>query len=539
MPNSGQTAPHQAQRPRDYRLLLHSLEQASFDEEGRDFVDGSFAGQPFWAGFEDQDVLRLASITRQHGLIEKSLAIYSWLIEKRPSCQKGWSEHLEMLYHLGRNGEVVALLARAARHLPPEELIELKSLVNGLSPGESVQESATSALDPFVEMRRAEEDTVLFMRLFRGREDAFARQWADRDQGRQGYVPVTRPLGADDIRAHLQGRKTFGIYLLTTEAEVFTGVIDVDLVAALRPKEARKKARDTIRREAIYLYRRISERAAAAGLACICEMSGGKGYHFWFPAAGPVPAVTMKKALESISRGLVDDVSVFSLEVFPKQHKLSGKGFGNLVKLPLGVHRATGKRSRFIPLQSATMRDQIAFLRTIEVPAAEPFQRLAASRKAEVIIHPRHEQWAQKFPELATLSTRCAMLGQIVSLARSAKALSLAEEKVLIGVLAHLPRGRLLLHHLCATLPEYNRPLLDYKISRVRGTVLGCKRIHRLLDDHVAELPCVFSGSGYPHPLRHFTGQDGSPQPVAEKAATLQDALLSLKTAIEQIQRFL
>ena len=80
-------------------------------------------------------------------------------------------------------------------------------------------------------------------------------------------------------------------------------------------------------------------------------------------------------------------------------------------------------------------------------------------------------------------------------------------------------------------------PLLDFRLSRVRGSVLGCKRIHQLLDQP-GELPCVFTGSGYPHPLRHLpeAAETAAPQ---EKVQSLKDALLVLKTAIVLVERFL
>ena len=110
-------------------------------------------------------------------------------------------------------------------------------------------------------------------------------------------------------------------------------------------------------------------------------------------------------------------------------------------------------------------------------------------------------------------------------------------EKVLLGTIGHLERGRLLLHGLLARQPEYNRPLLDFRLSRIRGSVLGCKRIHQLLDQP-GELPCVFTGSGYPHPLRHLPDQADATAPQ-ENVQRLTDALLALNTAIVLVERFL
>ena len=107
-----------------------------------------------------------------------------------------------------------------------------------------------------------------------------------------------------------------------------------------------------------------------------------------------------------------------------------------------------------------------------------------------------------------------------------------------MGVISHLPRGNLLLHHLISRTPEYNRPLLDFRISKVRGTVLGCKRIHSLLDQAGGDLPCAFGGSGYAHPLRHLHLAD-EPAGMQERVIDLKDALVGLKTAIVQVERFL
>lgn len=524
----------------DVRLLLNSLENASFDEAGAEFVGKSLAGQGYRRECTDEEILRLALVAQQHGLLDRSLEILAWLNSERPACEQGWQAHLELLQLLGRSDETAALLARMSCHVSGERLAELRRelLVAAVGDGDMVEEAVT---DPFTRMHREADDLRMYLDLFRGREDAFARQWADRQQEKQGYVPVQRPLQAEDIREHLQGRKTYGIYLLTGENNVHTGVLDIDLVGGLRDMEKMKAEKPAIKREALYLYQRIRERAAEAGLVCLCELSGGKGYHFWFPAAAAVPAAVMKKAMQALVKDLAADVKCFGIEVFPKQEKVSGKGYGNLVKLPLGVHRGTGRNSRFIPTVSTALNDQLAYLRQVVPAPPENFARLAEKfGKATVIAHPRQAAWAAQYPELAMLGERCAPLGQIMAMIRSGKELPFREEKILLGVLAHLPRARLLLHHLCGGLPEYNRPLLDYKISRVRGTVLGCKRIHSLLDGHGGDLPCTFNRGTYPHPLLHLPEytEDGE-APIAEKVTNLQDALVCLQTAIEQIRRFL
>ncbi|HHO48855.1 MAG TPA: DNA primase [Desulfobacteraceae bacterium] len=538
-----QTASHNRTplKAQDFRLLVTRLEQAPLDETGRKFVEKVLARKDLLPHFEDGQILRLAILAQQHGCIQQSLEIYAWLNLHRPECRDGWRSHCETLGLLGDRQGLVRLRALAVAHVPAAELESWFS--PGTTPAADEGELAdgfAAIAAPFAELQKEDRDIRLFMNLFRGRDDAFARQWADREEDRCGYVPVRRPLTANDIRDHFAGRKTYGIYLLDGNSTVHTGVIDIDLISRLRNREEARKERANIRREGVYLIQRIQELAAGANLTTIAEFSGGKGYHFWFPLADPVPAGDMRRALLHIAGSLQGDVQCFELEVFPKQERLTGKGFGNLVKLPLGIHRVTGKPSCFALAANRTTSSQFDLLRTVRPSPPEAVKKLAGQHGgAEVVTHPRHAQWAAEFPELATLEARCAMLAQIIASLRASRTLSTREEKILLGTLGHLPRGGLLLHHLFARLPEYNRPLLDYRISRTRGTILGCKRIHSLLEQGSAVLPCEFRDKGYPHPLRHLEGFSDDPVPKSEKVENLRDALISLKTAIEQIDRFI
>lgn len=526
----------QVPRNRDHRLLLDRLGRAGFDEAGRELVVRAFAGGDFWVDLSDEEVMALSVIAQQHGLFDQGLALLGWLNEKRPEYAEGWQSHAELLETLGRGREAAMVVAQARRILPAE-VVEGWRFAPVSAPA-TVE--GDQLLEPFAQLRRQEEDLHAYMILFRGREDAFARQWANRNEGKQGYVPVQRPLQAEDVHEHIQGRKTYGIYLLNGESRVWTGVIDVDLVAALRDRRAAEQERANIRRESVYLYTRLMEKAAKAGLTCIAEVSGGKGYHFWYPLDQPVTAADMRSGLKDLVGTIGDDLRCFSLEVFPKQDHLTGKGFGNLVKLPLGIHRVTGKKSFCVGAKGQSTAEQLAWLRTQRPAPADKLVALAGRhRTAKVMVHPKLADWAAQYPELAELEIKCSLLGQLIAMARAGRELSVREEKVLLGTIGHLKRGRLLLHHLFTRLPEYNRPLLDFKISKIRGTTLGCKRIHHLLDHSSGgELPCVFNKVDYSHPLLHLAEYREQPAPQ-EKVVNLQDALLSLKTAIIQVERFL
>jgi hypothetical protein len=247
----------------------------------------------------------------------------------------------------------------------------------------------------------------------------------------------------------------------------------------------------------------------------------------------------VRAALGALLDQVTPDLTAFNLEVFPKQDQPGGKGFGNLVKLPLGLHRATGKRSFFLDAADRSVDGQLGLLPTVKFSLPEVMNaRLPAGNPARVVLHPRWKAWAEAYPALYRLQSACGPLAQVMSLCLDGGSPSLREEKILYQTIGFLPDGRRLLHYLLANLPEYNPHQVDYRLSRLRGTPLGCRRIHDLLG--FAGPFCRFARqAAYLHPLLHIEGWREPPVPPSEKAADLASALECLETAIIQVRRFL
>ena len=213
---------------------------------------------------------------------------------------------------------------------------------------------------------------------------------------------------------------------------------------------------------------------------------------------------------------------------------------GNLVKLPLGVHRGTGKRSYFYDCPDRKVDAQLKFLMNKTPNPVDRVTKVTSEiQKSNVVVHPRLQKWAEDFPELQCLETRCPPLGQIFAQCRQGRALTEREEKILYQTVGFLNRSKTLLHHLLAQDSEYNPHLVDFKISRLRGKPLGCRRIHSLLNFSGDMCAFEVDGEGYDHPLRHVPGWKPDSSSKAEKAQNLQDALDNLNIAMLQVKRFM
>ena len=94
------------------------------------------------------------------------------------------------------------------------------------------------------------------------------------------------------------------------------------------------------------------------------------------------------------------------------------------------------------------------------------------------------------------------------------------------------------MHALLGNQPEYNRHLVDYRLSRLRGTPLGCRKIHTLLES--SRDLCDFPpGASYGHPLLFLDGWQGGRCGQPETVTNLQDALDQLRQSLELVTRFL
>ena len=524
----------------DYTLIVSRLRAEILHGKDIERCKEILSQQNVWRKMPAEGLLQWASLCQMAGAIDTALAVYDHLHRHHPERVEAWKGHIELLNILGKRKELVQVLAAAKGSLPEAAYRSCAEQVQSENAA-SDDPDMDAASAPFTGLRQRQAFIERYMSLFSGREDCFARQWVNKEEQKAGYYPVRRPMEPTDVEDHLAGRMTYGIYLMRSDATVKTAVIDIDLAQAFRTTTLSAADVTRIKRERDWLLRRLQELSLEVGMKPIIEFSGSKGFHFWYCFETPVSPTFARGALESIRKAVAADVNAFKLEVFPKQDQLSGKGLGNLVKLPLGVHRSSGKRSVFIGCTDTSTEAQLRYLMGIQPigPAHIALPKEADQAKAPVVLHPKLEQWAKEYPELYRLEQVCTPISMLIASCRNKAALSMREEQVLFQTVGFFRRKKTLLHVLLADQPEYNPHLVDFKLSRVRGTPLGCKRIHSLLG-YTGDF-CRFEHvqTEYAHPLLHFPEEAGLQEPKSEKIENAADAIDNLKQAIRIVERFL
>ena len=147
------------------------------------------------------------------------------------------------------------------------------------------------------------------------------------------YRPVDQPLTISELQYHLNGEKILGAYQLLQNNSVKWIAWDVD-------SSDMSIAKDYV----LDILRILGDVPIAI------EFSGGKGFHIFLFLEHPIPASRAKLFAETVREmAQVPKVGQHHVEVFPKQGLLTANNaYGNLIKIPLGIHPKTHARSIFI-----------------------------------------------------------------------------------------------------------------------------------------------------------------------------------------------
>jgi superfamily II DNA or RNA helicase len=233
---------------------------------------------------------------------------------------------------------------------------------------------------------------AIFKSLFKGREDVFAIR-REKD-GKTSYFPAydmdwqeyskhkaqggsldnfpnkkTIPLTDEKLVRHLSGKEIIGIYPLLQDNTSWFIAADFD------QSESGKNSW-------IEECKTFMAHCEKYQLPVYLERSrSGQGGHIWLFFNAPYPAVKSRKLFLT----LLTDSGIISLfdkssnfdRLFPNQDSHSGKGFGNLIALPMQKTALEKGNTCFIdPTSLKQFPDQLAFLRAVQKVSPEELDEL-------------------------------------------------------------------------------------------------------------------------------------------------------------------
>jgi superfamily II DNA or RNA helicase len=215
----------------------------------------------------------------------------------------------------------------------------------------------------------------LFINLFQGHEDIYALRWENK-QGRSGYSvacanewqqgicnkPKVKcgecshraylPLDKQAVYDHLSGKKTVGLYPLSTEDQCWLLAADFDKADW---------------HQAVTAFRHVCENW---DISCAIERSrSGNGAHVWIFFEQAIAAKDARRLGFALLDKAMEQHAGLSFEsydrLFPNQDTMPAGGFGNLIALPLQCLPRKSGNSVFINEHFQPYLDQWGYLASV------------------------------------------------------------------------------------------------------------------------------------------------------------------------------
>jgi hypothetical protein len=393
-------------------------------------------------------------------------------------------------------------------------------------PGSWVEEDDEVAPEPAPAL--SEEGIALFLRWFRGREGVLAEARVAPD-GRLEYRARSLFLGGSTLQSHLEGKQVLALYPLNEKGQALLCGLDVDLSAEFRRAHLGDPERmEEGRQQLLAWCRQVADHAHAQGVGLLLEESGYKGAHLWCFLEESLRMKRLQSWLRSLLKEVPSPPSCVTVELYPERDHPDATDPGRPIKLPLGVHPASGRRSRFLNRKDGA--------------PLEPEQALAQIRPLSM---ERLEEWLldrgqqdglvaleERFPQSWKLLHSCLVLRQLVEKVKAIRDLDHGERISLLYTFGFLgDEGEAFLHTIIGLCFDYDPGVTADFMRKRMDSPISCPR---LLEKHGALLEghrcqCVFRKvpkGGYPTPLlKLFPGStlfEGGQAPAPSKKSKVR-----------------
>lgn len=241
-----------------------------------------------------------------------------------------------------------------------------------------LQHSAAESTPTNISNRSESAEKIrLFMSLFKGRDDVYAKRWDSKKKGTAGYSPVClnewksgvcgkpkvacsacvnksyAPFDESVIENHLLGNMVAGIYPMFRDETCWFLAIDFD---------------DGDWQKDISTLQDV---CMTFGIPVVVERSrSGNGGHAWFFFEVPISATLARKFGTSLLTHATNERHEITYKsydrFFPNQDTMPKGGLGNLIALPLQKEARLAGNSVFVDRNFEPYPDQWAFLGTIQ-----------------------------------------------------------------------------------------------------------------------------------------------------------------------------
>jgi hypothetical protein len=485
---------------------------------------------------------RLSEVYLDQGQPQRAARVLTRLVEKQPDDPQHYEAQASALKEARQFEKAREVYETALKRTGDSRFNGFIKELSFLEKPEAAHHRVSS--ENLGQIEPARHNLITFTTLFASREGVYARQWVS-PTGESGYTPIQEPLTVTVAENHILGNYTIGAYPVRLDNTVNYIAFDFDVAKfAVAKAISSEKLWNAVMNKVHSAACKLVDVSAANELPIYMEDSGFKGRHCWIFCERAVPAGVAKKFADLLVAQILHLPSEVTVEVFPKQTTVKRGGLGNLIKLPLGIHKRTGKRSLFIQPDGTPYEDQLNFLESVNKASRRTvyglIQRISAGVSSPVMVEqnecddaPPFDIGAEDRPiapaqnykhtyepsydidsdaEFQQLMLKCPTLKSIVDKVNQTSMLSKEETLVLIHSLGHMKHGPEAVNTIFQRCMNAD-PSLFLK-SQLKGNPISCPKIKARVPEIATHVPCDcafdMSVNLYPTPIIHLRNMQGA-----------------------------
>lgn len=352
-----------------------------------------------------------------------------------------------------------------------------------------------------------------FLKTFAGREDIFEKETLGYGNKRLQELQ-SMPLTERSIKEHFLGNQCIDTFIQRPNATVKYIIFDVDVSKKILLQYSRDSEEFTQ-----YLTKALNKAAELCkilddlGLKGYIEFSGNRGYHVWLFFMEWMQVRYANLLNDVIEQKLPQDNDI-SLEFFPNKTKLKNGKFGQVIKLPYGMHLYTGKRSYFLDERFEPVMDIDSMIDSIAMFSVSAVKTVISRNSGvrEVSEIKTVDQDISVFGDIDTniaeVLGKCNLMRFLCQKAYKTGYLPHFERLSILYVFGHLgDKGKDFVHKVMSYTLNYSFNVTERFIRKCPEKPVSCTKLQDQYKKVTAEIGCncIFKKAKncYPSPVLH------------------------------------
>lgn len=317
------------------------------------------------------------------------------------------------------------------------------------------------------------------------------------------YKRIENPITEAIFKEHLNGEKTLAINLNNGEDKSNILVIDIDDKKSLvKAKELSIKIQHELEKRDIISY---------------LEFSGNKGYHIWIFFDKFIDIKDLNMFMENILNFL--KIRRSKVELIPRYNNICESE--HIIKLPLGVHPISRKKSYFEELSSIKNILDNTFINNEETLS---------------------KLWSyieENYNDIYRVASKCSILNNIINYGIIKQHMSHFDRLTLTYVFPKMKDGEEFIHIIMEHLNNYSSVITSKYIAKAPENTISCRKLKEYYknSDFVCN-NCIFNNKGvYDSPILHSSNEDIILLSAKNKVKDIVEEIIRLQQEKKKIEK--